>query len=336
MDTPVPVRELIVHHHQNNVSERKIPNLFRTLKTTVHDIIQHFQVTGSYESSRRGRCGAKKVIDRHTDRRLANASKRNPRLTARQIQNEVPTSAGVSLSSIRRSLRRSGLVAYRPVKAPLLNLARKRTRLNWANRHRRWTAVQWNNVIFSDETAIDITVARSQYVRRLHGSPILDAHTASHRPFIQKVMFWGCVSQHGRGPLVVIDGTVTAAKYEAILQEHYIPYLQTLDGDEWVFQQDNAPAHTARRVQQFLQGQGITVLDWPPYSPDMNCIENVWAVLKRRVHQSNHTTRQQLIDDVLNIWNNDPDFNEVCRTVVESMPRRVRELVTARGGYTGY
>jgi transposase len=49
--------------------------------------------------------------------------------------------------------------------------------------------------------------------------------------------------------------------------------------------QDNALIHTAGKIKNWLQGHGITVMEWPPYSPDLNPIENAWAKLKERIYE---------------------------------------------------
>ena len=44
--------------------------------------------------------------------------------------------------------------------------------------------------------------------------------------------------------------------------------------------QGNAPVHTARVIEERLATQGVEVMNWPPYSPDLNPIEHAWKHLK--------------------------------------------------------
>ncbi len=47
-----------------------------------------------------------------------------------------------------------------------------------------------------------------------------------------------------------------------------------------VFIQDNASLHTTQKVKHFFAEQKVRYTDWPPYSPDLNPIENTWHAVK--------------------------------------------------------
>ena len=74
-----------------------------------------------------------------------------------------------------------------------------------------------------------------------------------------------------------------AAIFIDILEECLLESADTLYPDGWLLQLDNAPTHKAHQTQRWLQDNGVTVLDWPANSPDLAPIENLWAVIKRRV-----------------------------------------------------
>ncbi|GFW90068.1 transposable element Tcb1 transposase [Trichonephila clavipes] len=46
---------------------------------------------------------------------------------------------------------------------------------------------------------------------------------------------------------------------------------------------DNARPHRANIVDECLQSESITRMDWPAYSPDLNPIEHVWDMLGVRI-----------------------------------------------------
>jgi transposase len=50
--------------------------------------------------------------------------------------------------------------------------------------------------------------------------------------------------------------------------------------------QDNAPIYKAHKVQEFLEEMGIDVIVCPPYSPNLNPIENLWKMLKAEIDRA--------------------------------------------------
>lgn len=102
----------------------------------------------------------------------------------------------------------------------------------------------------------------------------------------------------------------------------------------WYFLQDNAPIHKTQKVMEFFHNNGVSVIDFPPYSPDLNPIENLWAILAREVEKTQCSDEDALGDAVLDAWNNVAP--EVFRNLARSMPKRCAAVVEARGQHTAY
>ncbi|GFX01475.1 DDE_3 domain-containing protein [Trichonephila clavipes] len=100
-------------------------------------------------------------------------------------------------------------------------------------------------------------------------------------------------------------------------------------GAEFLLMDDNTRPHRANIVDECLQSEDITRMDWPAYSPDLNPIEHVWDMLDRRIaaRQPSPTCLPELRRALLDEWCNIPQ--DQIDSLILSMPRRPPNPVRA-------
>ncbi|GFV95287.1 transposable element Tcb2 transposase [Trichonephila clavipes] len=146
----------------------------------------------------------------------------------------------VSSRTIRRRMAEGHLGSRRPLRELPLTPTHRRFRLGWYWARGNWTAAEWNQVVFSDESRFNLSsddnCVRVWRPRGERYNPVfaLRRHTAP----TAGVMVWGAIAYNTRSPLVLIRGTMTAQRYVYdILQAHVLPLKQRLP--RVIFQQHN-------------------------------------------------------------------------------------------------
>ena len=137
-------------------------------------------------------------------------------------------------------------------------------------------------------------------------------------------MVGGGVSKNGVGKLIFCIGNVDSYAYKQAIN-YYINDINFLsqNGDELIFQQDNAPSHTSKEIKTLLS-KIKSLKFWPPNSPEISPIEEVWAFIMRRLEGITFNDIESLKKKVLFIWNRIP--KSFCEKIINKFDNDINLL----------
>ncbi|KAJ5743349.1 transposase [Penicillium manginii] len=342
-------RAAIIYAHECGVSPTKMAAEFNVARSTIYSTIKRFREHQTLKSLPRS--GAPKVYRYSTIKYTCLLARREPWLSLSELSARIPSHP--SRSTIKRFLRSKFLQRYRARRCIPISRENARKRVQFC---RNWRTERYNSqlqsFIFSDECSVQrIPNLNGQYITRLRGEAYRQG-MVQVKVHVKDIcqMVWAGIWLGGRTKLVVMErdfsegqrghgGGYTTKSYLKALEEGFIEHYEP----GTIFQQDNAKIHRSYVAQRWFERHGIHVMEWPPRSPDLNPIEPVWRMLKRKLYE--------LYPNLLHFGTSEADwklFRECISeawdvldqnkidSIIRSMPQRVSETRKARGYYTRF
>lgn len=283
------------------------------------------------------RSGRPSKITQENGQEILNLVTNNPIITSTNIVERL----GIACRprTIRNFLHKNNIHARQPARKVELFPHHANQRLNFANTNLNR---DWGTVIFTDEKVFSTSEESKKMVWRQNGTRFEERHVVPVRRSSRiSIAYWGWLSAAGPGELTQIHNKMNAEQYIQVLEDVLIPSVRALypEPTPIFLVQDNSAVHTSRMVRQWFENYPeINLLGWPPKSPDINPIENVWGIMcdmweKRGVPLPR--TREALDRHVKEIWES-LRGTDICATTVQSMNRRLEEIIQRNGYWTHY
>jgi transposase len=194
----------------------------------------------------------------------------------------------------------------------------------------------WRKILFSDESWF--VLGRNKHYCWREPGVITSLHCNEETAHPQKIMIWGAIGWNFKSQLIYIEGYVDSKIYcdSIIIASCIKEEADTAFGvGNWILQQDNAPCHVSRQTRETLETYGVPVLpNWPAHSPDINIIEIMWAIMKRRIEKHNPKTMTELRFIIQQTW--DALAFETINKLIDSVKPRLERLVENDGGQIKY
>jgi transposase len=272
-----------VDHHEG--SRRQIAQRFVVDVSSITRLLQLRRQTGSITPRPRRR-GKPPTLDAEALDRLRGLVKERPDATLKQWQHEM--GVGGSIMIIWRALKTLGITRKKKTKhadepdRPDVQSQRKSFR-------EEIKPIEAGRLVFVDETGVT-TAMTPTYGRAPRGERVVDSAPASW----ESVTVIAALGLDGvRAPLA-ISGSSNAATFLAYVEQVLIPSRR--EGDVVVF--DNLASHFTPGVAEAIERVGARVLPLPPYSPDLNPIEEMFSKLKEFLRRAAKRTKEHLVDAI--------------------------------------
>jgi len=279
------------------------------------------------------RPGRKPVLSGPAKRALLRAARKGE-MSANQLR--IHFKLPIKLSRVKEILRKEPSLAWKPmVRAPAMTESHVKNRLRWCMDRVGWSVEKWERVVFTDEKKFNLDGPDGfrYYWHDLRGEPKVFSKRQNGGG---SLMVWGGFSSQGTTNLAIISGNQNSSKHIQTLWDYLIPFVEDCHAGDWTLQQDGASVHRSHETQGWLAANEIDVLEWPAKSPDLNPIENLWGIMARRVYKGcrQFQSVEELEECVMETWF---DLRSQYLTkLVESMPRRMGEVIRMQGRATKY
>ena len=327
---PDEIRNRIVFQMEKGETQRKVGLDLNISQSTVNNIWMRYRRYGT--TNNRPRSGRPNKTTEKERRHFCRLSMKTPFSSPKQLMTESVFQNTISLRSARRILVNGGLFGRIAARKPRLNKLQLRKRISFSKAYKQMPMSTWHQVIFSDEMRLELYGSRRAYVRRKVGTRYCNKYVCKTVKYGGKsILVWGAIKADGTRILLRCPPILNSSSYQGVLDEG----LRVMYDNESVLMHDGAPCHRSHATEVYLERKKICYIsDWPPQSPDLNVIENMWSILKTNVNRRFPRTVDDLWKVAEEEWYRIDD--SYIDNLYRSIPRRLDTVIKMKGYHSKY
>lgn len=140
-------------------------------------------------------------------------------------------------------------------------------------------------IIFSDEACFSFKPDNCKWW--IKDDDMSQNTNTNMRKYPFSILIWAAISRDFKSKLIFIDKSVNDERYKKMLIDSKIFKELDIEIGQWeyYFQQDGATCHWTPKVMSYINRKARVLNEWPPNSPYLSPIENLWAIMKSRLNR---------------------------------------------------
>lgn len=318
-------KENILKLKRDGFGYKKIAKITKLTRDVVRGVCLSRVVTHPKKRGRKTKLN--KVIKLKIKRCISRLKSNQEKVNSTKIR--VGCDLSVSNKTIQRHIKSIGM-KYRKIKRKI-SLS-KDDKLNRKNNVLLWLSENhpWEMTVFSDEKWFTLDGTDDNRTYMYDDEQIIQSKRQRGGG---GVMVWAMTMPNGLVAHKILERKNKSKDYIDILRMIVVPIsLMNLGSNFW-FQHDNAPIHRSKETKKFISETNLKVLTWPPRSPDLNIVENLWKIVNDIVYS--HINIQNRSELIIKINNAFMTVNTEKRNVIQSLYSSYRKRLCSVLGNSG-